>query len=401
MIRRHLPWSRVLPALLLAFTLTPTAGRAQSQRPRVSPAGSPATARPAPDAAGTILGPEAAAPSAGQRETAVAPLAPPGIAATLAGRAFTYQGLLRASGLPLNGTCDLQFSLWDASAGGVQQGSTQTVTTTVNSGLFTVTLNDADQFGAGTFDGRALWVAIAVRSPSGSGTYTPLLPRQPLAAAPLAAGLIPHSTASAGDTYSGFPTASINAPAGTWGNPMALQASAAAHSNYVGTFNAVGLWGDSGPGTGVWGSTNTGYALLGSAAGSGWAGYFEGNVKVIGKLEVPRFHTVLAINTGGPLPLTSSAFSTSGGTLVLSFSGSGFAGAPNTMLGMSVLLDGNFVDQTGLFANNPGMHLAFVSKQWVLTGIAAGSHTVTLTADSGTATDYNDIFNVTVTELPY
>ncbi len=39
-------------------------------------------------------------------------------------RAFSYQGVLRQGGLPVNGSCDLQFSAWDAGIAGSQMGST-------------------------------------------------------------------------------------------------------------------------------------------------------------------------------------------------------------------------------------------------------------------------------------
>jgi hypothetical protein len=43
-----------------------------------------------------------------------------------------------------------------------------------------------------------------------------------------------------------------------------------------------------------------------------------------------------------------------------------------------------------------------VPKQWVLTGIAAGSHTISLEVmNVNTLTDSNDIFQVMVTEMPY
>ena len=98
---------------------------------------------------------------------------------------------------------------------------------------------------------------------------------------------------------------------------------------------------------------------------------FDGKVRVTGALEVPRFHVDKVINQVGSLPITSSSFSTSGGTLVLFYSGSGYASANNTTIGMNVNLDGSFVDRTGVFANQASMHLAFVAKQWVLTGIAS------------------------------
>lgn len=39
-----------------------------------------------------------------------------GIAAI--GHTFTYQGVVKQSGTPINGSCDLQFSLWSAAAWG-------------------------------------------------------------------------------------------------------------------------------------------------------------------------------------------------------------------------------------------------------------------------------------------
>ncbi len=98
------------------------------------------------------------------------------------GTAFTYQGQLRKNGSPYNGTCNFQFSLWDAVSGGAQIGSTLTQTgVTVSNGLFTVTLD----FGTGVFTGDARWLQIAVQC-SGDSGYTTLSPRQALTATPYA-----------------------------------------------------------------------------------------------------------------------------------------------------------------------------------------------------------------------
>jgi hypothetical protein len=47
-------------------------------------------------------------------------------------------------------------------------------------------LNAELDFGANAFDGSARWLEIAVRSPTGSGDFTTLSPRQPLTVAPYA-----------------------------------------------------------------------------------------------------------------------------------------------------------------------------------------------------------------------
>ena len=73
------------------------------------------------------------------------------------------------SGNPLSGTCDLQFTLWNAEMGGTQIGIAQTkIALSVSNGLFTVVLD----FGATPFAGDARWLEVTVRSPAGSGSYT-------------------------------------------------------------------------------------------------------------------------------------------------------------------------------------------------------------------------------------
>jgi hypothetical protein len=111
-----------------------------------------------------------------------------GIQATALGTAFTYQGQLKKAGSPISGTCDFQFSLWDASTGGTQIGSTQTKTgVSVSNGYFTIPNLD---FGAGAFQGDARWLQIGVKC-AGDSDYVPLSPRQALTAAPYALGLRP------------------------------------------------------------------------------------------------------------------------------------------------------------------------------------------------------------------
>ena len=98
------------------------------------------------------------------------------------GTAFTYQGRLTDdAGLPVDGTCDFQFSLWDDPDAGSQVGSTLDVAgVVVTKGLFTAALD----FG-GVFDGTTLWLKIAVRC-AGDPSYIDLSPRQELTAAPFA-----------------------------------------------------------------------------------------------------------------------------------------------------------------------------------------------------------------------
>ena len=94
---------------------------------------------------------------------------------------FTYQGQLRAPGLPAITTADFQFALFDAATAGTQIGVTLTRSNVaLSNGTFNVPLN----FGSVAFKGEARWLEVTVRSPAGVGGFTTLTPRQPLTATP-------------------------------------------------------------------------------------------------------------------------------------------------------------------------------------------------------------------------
>ena len=99
------------------------------------------------------------------------------------GTAFTYQGRLSVNGAPANGDYDLQFTLRDAPTAGNAVGSPiAAAPVTVSNGLFTVSLD----FGAGVFNGTALWLDIGVRTNGSVAAYALLTPRQSLTATPFA-----------------------------------------------------------------------------------------------------------------------------------------------------------------------------------------------------------------------
>jgi hypothetical protein len=100
----------------------------------------------------------------------------------LSSYSFTYQGQLKDAAGPVNATCDLQFTLWDAASDGSQVGWTWLVEgVEIVDGLFTARLD----FG-GVHDGSARWLEVAVRCPAGSGGYVTLSPRQELTGSPYA-----------------------------------------------------------------------------------------------------------------------------------------------------------------------------------------------------------------------
>ncbi len=110
-------------------------------------------------------------------------MAMPARGQTPQGSGFTYQGQLKNSAIPVNGSVDLEFRLFPAPGGGTQVGTTQAKSNvSVVNGLFNVELD----FGTGAFAGDARWLEVAVRSPAGGGTFTTLTPRQPMNATPYA-----------------------------------------------------------------------------------------------------------------------------------------------------------------------------------------------------------------------
>lgn len=104
------------------------------------------------------------------------------------GTGFTFQGRIEKDGLPHDGSCDLQFSLFEDSAGTVQVGTTETIASpvTVTNGLFSTVVNASGAFGSEAFSGDRRWIEVGVRCPAGSGTFTALEPLTELTPVPYA-----------------------------------------------------------------------------------------------------------------------------------------------------------------------------------------------------------------------
>ena len=96
---------------------------------------------------------------------------------------FTYQGQLLDNGQPAQGRYDLRLILFSADIGGNQVGPILTNANVQASGGLFLTVVD---FGDGVFDGRDLWLDIALRPGGNAQDFTPLYPRQRLAAVPYA-----------------------------------------------------------------------------------------------------------------------------------------------------------------------------------------------------------------------
>lgn len=108
---------------------------------------------------------------------------PMSVAAEPLDNRFTYQGELRRSGVPANGSFDFEFQPFDAASSGNALASAQVIeNVVVANGVFSVELD----FGATPFRGDKVWLDVGVREGTSTGGFTGLLPRQALTAAPYA-----------------------------------------------------------------------------------------------------------------------------------------------------------------------------------------------------------------------
>jgi len=100
----------------------------------------------------------------------------------------------------------------------------------------------------------------------------------------------------------------------------------------------------------------------------------------------------------GPLPASAPSFYCSGSTQVFQVSGSVFASKIG-LVGTNILIDGNNVGTCTIYANEINSHKACV-EQPVITHLTPGSHQIQLTAiNAATTTDFNDHFNVLMSDL--
>jgi hypothetical protein len=257
-----------------------------------------------------------------------------GIQAAL-GTAFTYQGQLKKAGSPVNGTCDFQFSLWDAAGsgsppiGGNPIGITQTATISVTNGLFTAQID----FGADAFQGDARWLQIGVKC-AGDASYVTLSPRQPLAPAPYALalpGLWTQQNATSPNLIGGYSGNSVTA--GVYGATIGGGGSSD-HTNVItDAFSTVG--GGRGNIAGKWGATIAGGVENKAPGESSTIGGGNGNTA----------SAYVATVSGGGSNIASADGATVGGGMHNNSSGGQATiggGAYNTASGSNATIGGGF-----------------------------------------------------------
>jgi hypothetical protein len=185
---------------------------------------------------------------------------------------FTYQGQLNRNGSPVNGTCNIQFELYDAADGGTQCGDTDThLAVSVSEGLFTV----PDVYFSGLcFTGEARWLQVAVQC-TGDAAYIALTPLQALTAAPYAVSLRPGAVVE-GSVPTGLHV--TGSSSGVWGSSSTTGAGSGVFGN-ASSSTGSGVHGYSFY-RGVWGETASSvtsgvvYGVYGSSASTDGRGVY-------------------------------------------------------------------------------------------------------------------------------
>jgi trimeric autotransporter adhesin len=173
------------------------------------------------------------------------------------GTAFTYQGRLNDGVSSANGNYDLRFAIYAVPTLGTQQGPTLTNSATlVSNGLFTVTLDFGNQF-----PGANRWLEIGVRT-NGVGSFTMLVPRQPLTPTPYAvysANAGSATTATTAGSAGSVLAANISGTLTPSQLPVGVITNGASGVNLSGTFTGNGA-----------GVTNVNATSLGGISSSGF-----------------------------------------------------------------------------------------------------------------------------------
>jgi len=125
----------------------------------------------------------------------------------------------------------------------------------------------------------------------------------------------------------------------------------------------------------------------------------QANLEVNGTIKSPKWNVSIPIAYSGAGYPRSGSFTSNGGTLMIHASGTAYRSAAGIMR-VDVRLDGTSIGEMKAYTNEVSSHKTLNPRIIVLSGIAAGSHTITLVLVDGSA-DANDFSQVVVEELPY
>ena len=107
------------------------------------------------------------------------------------------------------------------------------------------------------------------------------------------------------------------------------------------------------------------------------------------------FQQILALN--GQLPLSASFNSPVIGPVDFISTGTAWTAVGAGPIGMEILIDGQVISKSVMYANLQSDHMTLPTSLGSLTLSSVGPHTVEIVAANGnTTTDVNDFFSVTI-----
>ena len=292
-------------------------------------------------------------------------------------RALPYHGHLDLSGVPVSGPVNMTFTLYDgpaSDAAAVVLAGPIAQQVECFGGDFAVVLNSLPE---GVFNAAQLWMGFTVE---GSSFAT----RQQIFAAPQAvrAGQADVFTVTGG-IRGGNTAGNLHLDAN---NPTGVDGSL-----YLNYFSGREVKFGNGA-NGVVASVNSTGDVAARAVTT------SGDIRANGNLSSPKWNVSRHYNLG-PLP-KSFNFNSGGGRLLVLVAASSYGTAGN-MMGVTLRIDGTYRENTIMMPNLSNVHMAPPLSMQLITNVGAGNHTMDLTALSGTITDVNDPFQITVIEFPF
>ena len=97
------------------------------------------------------------------------------------------------------------------------------------------------------------------------------------------------------------------------------------------------------------------------------------------------------ISQAGPLPITTTFAAPGDMPLYLVVNGSVWSQSTDVLIGIVAELDGNVVGKAQIWSNGNATHRAVVPA-YIKVQLSQGQHTLTLSADRNTVSDYNDLY---------
>ncbi|MEI6312366.1 MAG: hypothetical protein WCP57_08915 [Bacteroidota bacterium] len=150
--------------------------------------------------------------------------------------------------------------------------------------------------------------------------------------------------------------------------------------------------------------TGGGVLNLANLAGAGNRPlYADATGNIVSSVQLPKSTQVWNQNSNIPAANPTAFTTTAGSKITIIASGSGYKGSAG-LIGMDIYVDGVFRGSCRSYTNEISSHKAFTTNALVVSGLAAGNHSMQLVLRTGTdatTADANDFFSATVIETPY